>query len=74
MLKEEKTKVGVAYIKNPDNVYRPTRIIALGASEEEYGHGRCSRESICPTLQQQILVDDSGLFAAALSRLANTDR
>ncbi len=30
LLKEEKSKVSVAYIKNPDNPLHPSRIIALG--------------------------------------------
>lgn len=35
LLKEEKTKVGVAYIENPDNPLQPSRIIALGSSESQ---------------------------------------
>ena len=35
LLREEKTKVGVAYIKNPDNALQPSRIIALGSSETQ---------------------------------------
>ena len=73
LLKEEKTKVGVAYIKNPDNVYRPTRIIALGASEGGVWSWKNVAKIHMSDIAATNLVDDSGLFAAAFSRLANTD-
>ena len=73
LLKEEKTKVGVAYIKNPTNVYRPTRIIALGASEGSVWSWKNVAKIHFSDIAATSMVDDSGLFAAAFSRLANTD-
>ena len=72
LFKEMQTKVGVAYIENPDNHNRPTRIIGVGAKEggvwswKHIAHIHMSDVAIAP------VVDDSGLFAAAFSRLANT--
>ena len=65
LLKEEKTKVGVAYIKNPTNVYRPTRIIALGASEGGVWSWKNVSKIHMSDIAATNLVDDSGLFAAA---------
>ena len=73
LLKEEKTKVGVAYIKNPTNVYRPTRIIALGASEGSVWSWKNVAKIHFSDIAATSMIDDSGLFAAAFSRLANTD-
>jgi len=73
LLKEEKTKVGVAYIKNPDNVYKPTRIIALGTSEGSVWSWKNVAKIHFSDIAVTSMVDDSGLFAAAFSRLANTD-
>jgi len=74
LLKEEKTKVGVAYIKNPDNQKKPTRIIALGAtSEGSIWSWKNVKKIHMSDVTSANLVDDSGLFAAAFSRLANTD-
>jgi hypothetical protein len=72
LFKEEKTKVKVAYIKNPDNPLRPSRIIGLGMSEgaiwswKNIGHIHMSD----PTASE--IKDDAPLFAATFSRLANT--
>jgi len=74
LLKEEKTKVGVAYIKNPDNQKKPTRIIALGAtSEGSIWSWKNVKKIHMSDIASTNLTDDSGLFAAAFSRLANTD-
>lgn len=73
ILKEEKTKVGVAYIKNPDNRYRPSRIIALGFSESAmWSHKNVKRIHVSdPTVAKTL--DDSQIFGAMFSRLANTN-
>ncbi len=73
LLKEEKTKVGVAYIKNPDNALQPSRIIALGSSETQVWSWKQVGHIHFSDITASKLVDDSSLFAAAFSRLANTD-
>lgn len=73
LLKEEKTKVGVAYIKNPDNALQPSRIIALGSSESSVWSWKQVGHIHFSDITASKLVDDSSLFAAAFSRLANTD-
>jgi len=73
LFREQKTKVKIATIKNPDNPLQPTRIIALGMAESgmwswsNVGHIHMSD----PTVAN--IKDDAPLFAAAFSRLANTD-
>jgi len=73
ILKEEKTKVGVAYIKNPENRYKPSRIIALGFSESAmWSHKNVKRIHVSdPTVAKTL--DDSAIFGAMFSRLANTN-
>jgi hypothetical protein len=73
LLKEEKTKVGVAYIKNKDNALQPSRIIALGSSESSIWSWKQVGHIHFSDITASKLVDDSSLFAAAFSRLANTD-
>jgi len=72
LFKEEKTKVKVAYIKNPDNHLRPSRIIALGASEGAVWSWKNVAHIHMSDIAANDLKDDSPLFAAAFSRLANT--
>jgi len=72
MLRDEATKVMEIYIKNPDNPAKPTRIIGLGPrpgsiwSWKEVAHIHMS------DIAAAITIDDSELFGAAFSRLANT--
>ena len=73
LLREEKTKVGVAYIKNPDNALQPSRIIALGSSESQIWSWKNIKHIHFSDITASKLVDDTSLFAAAFSRLANTD-
>jgi hypothetical protein len=73
LLKEEKSKVSVAYIKNSDNPLKPSRIIALGANEGSVWSWKNVSKIHMSDIAATNLVDDSGLFAAAFSRLANTD-
>jgi hypothetical protein len=73
LLKEEKTKVGVAYIKNLDNALQPSRIIVLGSSETQVWSWKQVGHIHFSDITASKLVDDSSLFAAAFSRLANTD-
>ena len=73
LLKEEKSKVSVCYIKNPDNPLKPSRIISLGSSESGIWSWKNVSKIHMSDIAATNLVDDSGLFAAAFSRLANTD-
>ena len=73
LLKEEKSKVSVCYIKNPDNPLRPSRIISIGSSESGIWSWKNVSKIHMSDIAATNLVDDSGLFAAAFSRLANTD-
>jgi hypothetical protein len=73
LLREEKTKVEVAYIKNPDNSLQPSRIIALGSSETQVWSWKPVGHIHFSDITASKLVDDSSLFAAVFSRLANTD-
>lgn len=70
--KEEQTKVGTLFIKNPDNPRRPTRIIGLGFVESAiWSWKNVNRIHMSDPAAADVL-DDSGVFAAAFSRLANT--
>jgi hypothetical protein len=65
--------VSVAYIKNPDSQLKPARIIGLGASEGSIWSWKNVAKIHMSDIAATNLVDDSSLFAAAFSRLANTD-
>ena len=73
LLKDEVTKVMTIYLHNPDNPHKPTRIIGLGGSNpgsiwswKEVAHIHMS------DIVASTKVDDSEVFGAAFSRLANT--
>lgn len=73
LLRDEVTKVMTLYIRNPDDPFKPTRIIGLGPrpgsiwSWKEVAHIHMSDIAAAP------LIDDSEVFGAAFSRLANTN-
>lgn len=73
LLRDEVTKVMTLYIRNPDDPFKPTRIIGLGPrpgsiwSWKEVAHIHMSDIAASP------LIDDSEVFGAAFSRLANTN-
>lgn len=71
--KEEKTKVHVAYILNDDNLAAPTRIIGLGANESGVWSWKNVAHIHMSDIAASTAKDDSGLFAAMFSRLANTN-
>ncbi len=73
LLKEEKSKVGVAFIKNPNNPLKPSRIVALGPSESATWSWKNVGHIHFSDITATRLVDDTQLFAAAFSRLANTE-
>jgi hypothetical protein len=71
--REEQTKVGTLYIKNPDNAYRPMRIIGLGFIVSAlWSWKNVFRIHMSDPAAAQV-VDDSGIYAALMSRLTNTD-
>ena len=72
LFREQKTKVREIQIKNPDNPLRPSRIIALGASEGAVWSWKNVAHIHMSDIAANDLKDDSPLFAAAFSRLANT--
>jgi len=69
---EEKSKVHVAYIVNDDAVNQPTRVIGLGSSESGVWSWKNVAHIHISDIAASSIKDDSGLFAAAFSRLANT--
>lgn len=70
--KEEKTKIGVVYIKNPLNPYRPSRIIGLPMTEGAIWSWKNVFRIHMSDPAAANVIDDSGIWAAAESRLANT--
>lgn len=72
VLKDQVTKVTVLYIRNPDNKYRPTKIIGLGSNEA----GLWSWKEVHHIHMSDIAVvnktDYSGVISAAMTRLATT--
>lgn len=71
--KEEKTKLGAIYIKNPDNPFRPSRIIATPFSV----HGVWSWKNIYRIHMSDVAatetVDDKSVYEAAGTRFASTE-
>jgi len=73
LFREEQTKTKFLYLKNEDNPYRPTRIIALpfnlGAvwSWKNVFRIHISDPAAAP------IIDDAPVYAAAFSRLTNTN-
>lgn len=72
LFREQKTKVREVQIKNPSNPLKPSRIIALGASEGAVWSWKNVAHIHMSDIAANDLKDDSPLFAAAFSRLANT--
>ena len=72
LLRDEVTKVTAIYIKNPDNAFMPTRIIGLGPKEGMVWSWKNVKHIHMSDVAASNQIDDSGLFGAAFSRLANT--
>ena len=71
--REEQTKVRTLYLKNPDNPYRPMRIIGLPFTVSSiWSWKNVFRIHISDPAAAPI-VDDAPVYAAAFSRLTNTD-
>lgn len=71
--REEQTKMSTIFVKNPDNPFRPSRIIGLTFRQQSLWSWKnafrvhISDPAIAP------VVDDAAVYAAAKGRLANTD-
>lgn len=71
--KEEKTKMGVIYIKNPDNPFRPSRIIAVPFQESSFwSRKQTYRVHLSDPAVTRVKKDDR-IYALAFSRVANTN-
>ena len=71
--REEKTKLGTIYIKNPDNPFRPSRIIAVGFSHRQLWSWKNVYRIHMSDVVASEIVDDESVYAAAKYRLANTN-
>ena len=71
--REEQTKMSTIFVKNPDNPFRPSRIIGLTFRQQSLWSWKnafrvhISDPAIAP------VVDDAAVYAAAKGRLANTN-
>jgi len=73
LFKEEKTKLSEIFIKNPEDLRLRTRIIGKGPSEAALWSWKNVAHIHMSDIAANKLKDDSPVFAAAFSRLANTN-
>lgn len=73
LFRDEVTKVTVMFVKNPDNPFKPTRIVALGPKEGAAWSWKEVKHIHMSDVAASNQKDDSGLFGAVFSRLANTN-
>ena len=73
LLKDEVTKVMTLYIKNPDDQFKPTRIIGLGPRPGSIWSWKQVSHIHISDIAATTSIDDSEVFGAAFSRLANTN-
>src|SRR6185503_13895905 len=71
--KEEKTKMGVIYLKNPDNPFRPSRIIAVPFQESSFWSWKNVWRVHMSDPAVTKMKDDSRAYALGMSRTANTN-
>jgi hypothetical protein len=71
-IRTDSTKADMLYIKNPDNPINPTRIIARGSNEGGVWSWKHVKHIHMSDVTATGSIDDTGLFGAAFSRLANT--
>ena len=69
---KSKTKANMLYIQNPERPKKPTRIIALGPRASGVWSWKNVKHIHMSDVAAVDQVDDSQLFGAAFSRLANT--
>ena len=72
--KEEKTKIGTIFLKNPDDPYRPTRIIGVPFSVAGLWSWKNIYRIHISDPAAAPVVDDAPVYASAESRLANYTR
>jgi hypothetical protein len=71
--REEQTKLSTIFIKNPDNPFRPSRIIGLPFRQQSlWSWKNVFRVHISDPAISQV-VDDASVYAAAKGRLANSN-
>jgi hypothetical protein len=73
VLRDEATKVSVMFIRNPENIHKPTRIIALSPTERAVWSWKEVKKVHMSDVAVNLAKDDSGFFGAVFSRLANTN-
>jgi hypothetical protein len=71
-IRTDSTKADMLYIKNPDNPINPARIIARGSNEGGVWSWKHVKHIHMSDVAASSIIDDTGLFGAAFSRLANT--
>ena len=71
--KEEKTKMGVIYLKNPDNAFRPSRIIAVPFQESSFWSWKNTYRVHMSDPAATKTKNDSRIYAVGISRVANTN-
>lgn len=73
LLREESSKVSVAYIRNPYNVKMPSRIIGLGASEKSVFSWKKVNKIHVSDVSLINVNNQREFFGGLHSRLANTN-
>jgi len=71
--KEEKTKMGVIYLKNPDNPFRPSRIIAVPFQESSFWSWKNVYRVHMSDPAVTKIKNDERAYATGISRVANTN-
>jgi hypothetical protein len=71
--REEQTKVRTLFLKNPDNPYRPMRIIGLPFTLSSIWSWKNVFRIHVSDPAAAPIIDDAPVYAAAFSRLTNTD-
>jgi len=73
MIKTDRTKANIMIIRNPENPARPSRLIALGPNASGIWSWKRVKRIRMSDVAAVDQIDDRQMFAAAFSRLANTN-
>ncbi|MCZ6582881.1 MAG: hypothetical protein O6761_06895 [Thaumarchaeota archaeon] len=73
MIKTDRTKANIMIIRNPENPARPSRIIGLGPNASGIWSWKRVKRIHMSDVAAVDQIDDRQMFAAASSRLANTN-
>lgn len=73
MIKTDRTKANIMIIRNPENPSRPSRIIGLGPNASGIWSWKRVKHIHMSDVAAVDQIDDRQMFAAASSRLANTN-